>query len=405
MAEVRKDSRGRNLRVGERQKSNGYYEYRYTGSHGNRKSICSKDLAKLREKERTTIRDLEDGIQTKAANSMTLNDMFWIYMGTKRNLKQSTRTNYKYMWEHYAKESIGLRKLSSIKKSDIIKYYNDLLEHGFKANSLEIMHTLVHPTLTMAMEDGYIRMNPAAGVMKAIDKGEKKEKQALTEQQQRAFVEYTANSDIYSHWLPLFTFLLGTGCRIGETIGLRWDDIDMKEGTISINHNLIYRLQDNGVCEFHITTPKTEKGKRTIPMLDDVKRALLQEKRNQMQSGYSDYSVDGYTNFVFLNRYGKVHNPMTINRAIKRIYTAYNEEEKEKAEKERREPILIPHFSAHVMRHTFCTRFCENETNVKVIQEIMGHSDISTTMNIYNHATEDKKREAIANLNGKIQIS
>ena len=59
----------------------------------------------------------------------------------------------------------------------------------------------------------------------------------------------------------------------------------------------------------------------------------------------------------------------------------------------------------HNLRHTFCTRFCENETNIKVIQEIMGHSDIGTTMNIYAEATEAKKRESFDNLEGKIKIS
>lgn len=228
---------------------------------------------------------------------------------------------------------------------------------------------------------------------------------ALTEKQQEAFVTFTANNPVYSHWLPLFTFLLGTGCRIGEAIGIRWEDIDFKAGTISINHNLIYRIQDNGKCEFHVTTPKTEKGKRIIPMLDEVRKALLKEKELEFVNGKSKVVIDGYTDFIFKNRFGNVHTPMTINRAIKRIYTLYNKEEQDKAKKENREPLLIPHFSVHVMRHTFCTRFCENETNVKVIQEIMGHSDISTTMNIYNHATEDKKKEAINNLNGKIKIS
>ena len=93
-----------------------------------------------------------------------------------------------------------------------------------------------------------------------------------------------------------------------------------------------------------------------------------------------------------------------INRAIKRIYTAYNEQEQEQAKRERREPILIPHFSVHNLRHTFCTRFCENETNEKVIQEIMGHADISTTMNVYAEATESKKKEVFSNLEGKIKI-
>ena len=77
----------------------------------------------------------------------------------------------------------------------------------------------------------------------------------------------------------------------------------------------------------------------------------------------------------------------------------------EKAEKEKREPQLLPPFSCHKLRHTFCTRFCENETNIKVIQDIMDHADISTTMNIYAEATESKKRESFENLQGKIKIS
>ena len=102
---------------------------------------------------------------------------------------------------------------------------------------------------------------------------------------------------------------------------------------------------------------------------------------------------------------GECLNPHAINRAIDRISKAYNREETERAAEEKREPELLPHFSAHNLRHTVCTRFCENETNLKIIQEIMGHADISTTMNVYNEATREKKMESFANLEGKIRIS
>ena len=115
--------------------------------------------------------------------------------------------------------------------------------------------------------------------------------------------------------------------------------------------------------------------------------------------------VDGYSNFVFTNRYGQAMSPHCVNRAIERIIAAYNKEEKERAKKENRPAVLLPHFSAHNLRHTFCTRFCENETNLKVIQEIMGHSDISTTMEIYAEATAEVKAKSFANLQGKITIA
>ena len=91
-----------------------------------------------------------------------------------------------------------------------------------------------------------------------------------------------------------------------------------------------------------------------------------------------------------------------VNNAIHRIVAEHNMDEEKKAKAEGREPLLIPQFSAHQLRHTFCTRFCENETNLKVIQSIMGHSDITTTMDIYADATQEKKQEIMANLNGKI---
>ena len=105
------------------------------------------------------------------------------------------------------------------------------------------------------------------------------------------------------------------------------------------------------------------------------------------------------------NRFGQPQNPQTVNRAIKRISVAYNEAELEKAEKEKREPQLLPPFSCHNLRHTFCTRLCENETNLKIIQDIMGHRDISTTMEIYAEATKEAKAHSFANLNGKLGIS
>ena len=90
---------------------------------------------------------------------------------------------------------------------------------------------------------------------------------------------------------------------------------------------------------------------------------------------------------------------------IVRIYTEANTKEAEQAKKERRSPVVIRHFSVHNLRHTFCTRLCEVENNIKLIMSIMGHSDVQTTMNIYNEIQEAKKKEAFTELNDKIMIS
>lgn len=425
-AEKRRDTKGRILRDNEFQRPDGQYMYRYYDFNGNMKYVYSWKLVdtdtipkgkrqcdSLRAKEAQIAKDKHNGLDTAKAKKVTLNDIFDKYIEGKTELKASTRGNYLYMYDNYVRDNIGNRKIADIKYSDIKSFYNSLInEKGFKPNSMEIIHTILHPTFTMAVRDDIINKNPTDAVMSEIKKShnwEKGKRHALTIEQQTAFINFISKSDIYSHWLNLFTAFLGTGCRVGELIGLRWKDCDFKNRTISINHNLIYRQHENGKCLFNITTPKTESGKRTIPMLNDVYNALNQERMYQMKNGWCideipDENGKLYSGFVFTNRDRGVISPHSINRAIKRIYTAYNEQEQEQAKRERREPILIPHFSVHNLRHTFCTRFCENETNVKVIQEIMGHADISTTMNVYAEATESKKKEVFNALEGKIKI-
>ena len=133
-------------------------------------------------------------------------------------------------------------------------------------------------------------------------------------------------------------------------------------------------------------------------MMDPVYQVLKDEYERQSEEGFCEEFVDGMTNFVFTNRFGMPHNPAAVNRAIKRIVETHNAEEEVKARRQRREPIMIPKFSNHILRHTFASRFCENETNIKVIQEVMGHADVSTTMNIYAEVNSSVTRSSIQNL-------
>lgn len=129
-----------------------------------------------------------------------------------------------------------------------------------------------------------------------------------------------------------------------------------------------------------------------------VYEVLKSEYERQQEEGFCVAEIDGMTNFIFTNRFGNPHNPQAVNRAIKRIVDTHNAEEEVEAKKHKREPIMLPRFSCHIFRHTFASRFCENETNVKVIQEVMGHADVSTTMNIYAEANPEVTREALENL-------
>lgn len=404
----RKDNKGRVLFKGETQRKDGRYAYSYTDQLGKRHSIYDKDLVKLRLKEKEIHRRMDDGLDPAKADRITVNQMFDRYISLKYDIKPSTRENYIYMYEKYIRESFGKKKLSKVRYSDVKAFYYSLInERGFKPASMEIAHTLLHPTFNMAVRDGYLNRNPTDGVMGEIKKShqwEHKKRHALTIEQQSAVSTFLDTHEDYRGWRPIITVLLGTGMRIGECLGLRWEDIDFKTNEIDVNHNLIYRKNLDGKCENHVNSPKTESGKRRIPILEGVKDALLEELELQRCIGFCKDEIDGYSGFIFSTCENHVYTPESVNRAIKRIYTAYNEEETFIAKKEQRDPILLPHFSAHVLRHTFCTRLCENETNLRVIMDIMGHSDIQTTMNIYAEVTGVKKQESMMSLSDKILV-
>ena len=417
----RTDKKGRILKDNEFQRPDGRYMYRYYGNEKNKKYVYSwklvptdatpsgkRDDLSLREKIANIERDRYEGIDISIKNKLTLNNLFEMYTAENNELKINTRSHYFYMYNKYVRNSIGVKKIAAIKYSDVFNYYNNLIiNNNLTINSIASINTILHQLFKLAVRNDILLKNPTDGIMSEIKKKNRRKASkchALTEAQQSAFLNYISNSETYKHWLPLFTVFLGTGCRVGELIGLRWDDCDFKKNIISINHNLVYIMDEDGKSNFHITSPKTENGTRTIPMLTIVKEALLNEKASQQERGHASPIIEGYTNFVFTNRFGQVFVPIALNQAITRIYTDYNKEETSHAELENREPLLLPHFSVHTLRHTFCTRFCENETNIKVIQAIMGHSSITTTMNIYAEATEKKKKEVFENLDNKIKI-
>lgn len=406
----RKDKKGNILRVGECcRASDGRYSYSYTDRQKQRHTVYAKNIVELREKEKQIQRDRIDGIDISAANRLTLNDMFDRYIKQKFNLKETTMANYLFVYNQYVRDTFGKRKLVDIKYSDVKMFYHSLIvDRGIAAVTVEHVHTLLHPTFKLAIRDGFLRTNPTDDVMTELKKSKiwvKKKRHALTIPQQRAFINFLATSTEYSGWLPIMTILLGTGMRIGECLGLRWEDVDFANRFISVNHNFTDRpVGRERKMGRHIQTPKTEAGTRIIPILDEVMDAFADEYQIQKTLGFCEEEIDGYSGFIFSNRDHKVYSAASVNNAMHRIIEAYNIEERENAKKENREPQLLPIFSAHVLRHTFCTRLCENESNLKVIQEIMGHKDIQTTIDIYADCTKEKKQEVMTNLTGKIII-
>lgn len=393
------DNRHVRLRTGESQLESGIYVYRWTDQIGKRRAVYAQTLEQLREKEEEILIDRHDGIRADK-KTLTVNDLFDLWKNLKRGLKDSTFKNYIYMYECFVMPTFGKNRVGLVKKSDVRRFYNHLVDDKIlKIATVDIIHNVLHQTFQVAVDDGFIRQNPTDNMMRELKLthgSDKEKRQALTIPQQKLFIDFMLRTPKYRHWYPVFFIMLNTGMRVGEITGLRWRDVDMKKGTISINHTLVYyNHQDEKGCYFSINTPKTKAGERIIPMTEEVKKAFLMEKEYQKEAGLESIGrVDGYDDFIFINQYGKVQHQGTLNKALQRIMRDCNSEVLDNMQ-EGEDPVLLPHFSCHILRHTCATRLCESGISLKVVQTILGHEDISTTMNIYVSVTSELRTKEI----------
>lgn len=396
------------LRTGEFQRADGTYHFSWTDANRKRRYVYAKTLDELRYKEEQIEKDKKDGIKAEARYT-TLNDLYELWRDLKRGLKNNTFENYKYMYETFVRHQIGNKMVSSLKKTDIKRFYNYLVdERGLKPATVDSVHNILHQVFDMAVDDDYIRNNPTNNVLKELKQShcfQSEKRRALTRQEQDLLLEYLKSTPKMNAWYPIFAVLVGTGLRVGEATGLRWCDIDLKEGIINVNHTLVYydhRTEGSKRgCYFNINTTKTPAGKRQVPMLDFVKEAFMMEKeRQELLDIQCKATIDGYTDFIFLNRFGQPHNQSTLNKTIRRIIRDCNDEQFLKNENAE---VLLPHFSCHSLRHTFTTRMCEAGVNVKVIQDTLGHKDISTTLNIYTDVTKELRKSEFAGLDSYFQ--
>ena len=398
--ERRKDNKRRVLKEGEYQRSSGTYEFKWRDKRGNRHSISAVTLEELREKELDVLRDVLDGVKVDK-NNLTVNDLYNSWIQLKRGLKENTFSNYKYMYKMFVEPDFGKNRITDLKRSDVRGFYNFLAEEKHvQINTIDSIHTVLHQVLEIAVEDDYLRYNPSDNALKELKKAvnfEVEKRCALTVSEQEIFEAFLRKKGQYHRWYPVFTVMLWTGMRVGEITGLRWCDIDLEEGSINVNHTLVYfdkRAEER--CTFAINTTKTKAGERSIPMLPKVKEAFLMEKEYQRECGVKSESVvDGYRDFIFVNRFGNVQHQGTLNKALRRIIRDCNFEILDK--NKQNDVIILPKFSNHSLRHTFTTRMCEAGVNIKAMQEILGHADAETTMDIYAEATKELKKSELIN--------
>ena len=170
----------------------------------------------------------------------------------------------------------------------------------------------------------------------------------------------------------------------------------------SAKHSNTWKEIDFSKCECKVRKLQIRIAKAQIVIPKAARETFEHEKQKQEDLGlHCEVTIDGYTDFIFINRFGQAQHQATLNKAIRRIIRDCNDEQFLHSD----EPdVLLPHFSCHSLRHTFTTRMCEAGVNIKVIQDALGHSDISTTLNIYADVTKEMKAEEFKGLDSYFKV-
>ena len=384
------------LKQGEYQRSNGTFEYKWRDELGNRHSIYAKTLPELREKEDNMFTDVLDDLGL-CRQDATVNDYFELWKSIKTGIRETTLASYVKFYERYIKKEFGNTKLKNITYSNVVLFFKKLaVGKKLSYSTLRKIAVPLSMVLDLAVRDEIIRNNPCKSALKGLDRecvSKIKDVRALTLKEQKTFEDFLAKPGRFHQYYPIFTVMLWTGMRVGEVIGLRWEDIDFKNNEISVNHTLMYYDKGSGRGgAFKINPPKTRSSKRTIPMLPKVREAFMAEKEHQELAQIKCESViDGYTNFIFLNTKGRVFSHSKLNHRLEEICEAINKS----IDKDDPSAEAFPHVHNHMLRHTFATRMREAGADMKATSEMMGHEGILITLTTYTDASREFKSREI----------
>ena len=378
MSEKRRDNKGRILRTGESQRKDLIYQYRYTDIRGKRRTIYSSNLSELRKKEAEILKQLSEGIDY-AAGQITVIALVERYIRLKQGTRYNTKVGYKFVLNIIKKEDFGYRQIRDIKVSDAQAWMIKLHDDGRGYSTLTSVRGVIKPAFQMAYNEDAIRRNPFDFKLVDVVPNDSQKRIALTDEQQEIWMNFIREDKTYSKYYDEFVVLLGTGMRVSEFCGLTKDDLQFSERRIRVDHQLV---RERG-GKYYVEKTKTECGCRFIPMTDEVYRSLLNilERRKKVAK---EFIVDGYSGFLLLDKNDHPKVALHIENEMRWAMKKYSKLHPDKP---------LPHITPHVFRHTFCTNMANKGMDVKHLQYIMGHSDVSVTLNVYTHANYDLAAE------------
>ena len=395
-----KDLKGNPLPPGIMQRKSGIYRGRFYYK-GETYTKDNADLKKLVQEMEDLRYEVKHGLKGKGDN-ITLDTWFDIWLNThkKRTIKESTQVRYDDFYRRYIKKQIGKQRVADFNPIILERLLQNMADDDYSTKTIRDVYNILNAMFKYAVHNRILTFNPCAGV--EVPKTKTKQIRVLTVKEQREVLEH-AKERIHEN---LIQVALGTGMRGGEVCGLTWQDINLEEQCLTIKRSIRY----DGTKHKNIIGPTKRKKVRIVDFGDTLteilKTARKKQLKSRMQYGelyhrnfykeaqdknrvyYEYYHLDGTEeipvdykeiSFVCLRPDGCLELPSTLSIACRSVAKRLDGFE---------------NFHFHQLRHTYTSNLLSNGAAPKDVQELLGHSDVSTTMNVYAHSTRKAKRNS-----------
>lgn len=367
-----------------RERSDGRFEVRVTAGidfatgKPKRISYYAKTRAEatkiLHEEEyKIHISEMVDPTSTKLIDWLRI----WLETYMKNSLKQSTYTSYKGYIENHLAPAFPTLKLKDLTSKLLQDFYNyKLTEEGLSPKTITNLHRCLHKALKQAVLEHHLNFNPCDAVN--LPRNEKPQVEILTREEQERLI-YTSYKFRYGIFIRL---TLATGIRLGELLGLRWEDIDTRKNMLNIRRTLnrLPKVDYNGVgnsTEIVIQEPKTKNSVRSIPLMQITIKELQQWRNIQFADARTAGEIYNDSGFIVTNQTGGYIEPRTFKDYYDEILEASG----------------LGHYTFHALRHTFATRALEQGMDSKTLSTLLGHYSVSFTLDTYTHVLDSQKHE------------
>lgn len=385
-----KDLKGKELGVGLNQRKDKRYQARFTKQNGQR---IEKNFQKVSE-AKAWLNEQRYLDTIFITGDMTVNEWYeyWIINFKQGIVADNTTKNYQKRYLYSIKKEIGNMQLKEVKQLHCQKILNDMFEIGYAYGTIELTKITLHALFKGAVENNYLLKNPADGLkLKSFRLPITEEQRVLTRTEQRDFVNHISNH-MYAN---VFLLILETGLRSGEVIGLQWKDIDFENKYLRVERVIAHDTNKGG---FYYGQVKSKQSKRKIPLTNEAVRILNSQKELQdnLRANF-DKSSKSWDGLIFTTAKGTPISPSTLRSAMTRTIKEINIDRSFNSTNNKYEEFK--HAYLHSLRHTFATRCIENGMQPKTLQQILGHSTLGVTMDLYVHVTDEQSKIEIEKMN------